>query len=404
MASYRIRLWDETVLPAGTEPPRATLVLTQSEALGRMLELPLDLSVAEAYLHGDFNIEGDPEAVFEVLEVLEPRLSLLDWAQLAREAAILRRHAGTRAQLPAAHLRGPKHSKARDRQAVQHHYDLSNRFYELWLGKRMVYSCAYFPSGHETLDEAQEAKLELICRKLRLKPGERLLDIGCGWGGLVIYAAERYGVKVKGITISQRQLEEAQRRVHLAGLGREVALELCDYRDLTGEFDKIASVGMAEHVGGEKLPVYFQVAWQRLRPGGLMLNHAISAGPRSPKALSRVISGELNQRYVFPDTEIVPLWQSLKAAEEAGFEVCDVEDWRQHYARTLRCWRRQLEANWEAAARETGLEQARLRRFFMSAAAYQFAFAHLAVHQALLAKPDAYGRVAVPLSREDLYR
>jgi cyclopropane-fatty-acyl-phospholipid synthase len=397
-----VRLWDGSVLPATVQPARATLVLAQSDTLGRMLTPPIDLSAGEAFIRGDFDIEGDIEAAFEILTTLDLRFSPLDWLRLARDAAALGKHGRAGPLALAARLRG--RDKERDRLAIAYHYDVSNRFYELWLDRRMVYSCAYFPTGGETLDEAQEAKLELICRKLRLKPGERLLDIGCGWGGLVVYAAERYGVSALGVTVSQKQHEEASARVAAAGLEDKVSIKLRDYRELDGEFDKIASVGMAEHVGGDHLPTYFKVVWRCLRPGGLMLNHAISAGPAPPQGSGKAMSGEFAKRYVFPNGEILPLWRTLKDAEEAGFEARDVEDLREHYRATLRCWTKNLERRWDEAVGEVGLELARLRKLFLNVAAFQFAAGHVAIHQALLAKPDAYGRVELPPSRADLYR
>jgi len=401
--SFAVRLWDGTTLPATQDPPRATLVLTRPDALGRALTPPLDVSAGEAYLRGDVEIEGDVEAVFEFVEHLKTYASL-DWIKPALEASALRRRTQHSSVPVAAQVSGRRHSWERDRQAIRHHYDVSNAFYKLWLDARMVYSCAYFPTGEEALDEAQEAKLELICRKLRLKPGERLLDIGCGWGGLVIYAARRYGVEALGVTLSERQLEEARARVRAAGLGDRARIEGLDYREVRGTFDKVASVGMAEHVGRENLDLYFRSAWNLLKPGGLMLNHAISRGPFSPKDPDPVMSGGFIQRYVFPDGEILPLWVALRAAEGLGFEVRDVEDLREHYAQTLRHWVRNLEANWEAAVREVGPERAQLWRLFMSGSGHGFAYGHLAVHQVLLAKPDGAGRVALPPSRADLYR
>ncbi len=403
---FAVRLWDGTVLPAALPPgsdAAATLVLRDETALGAMLQLPLDLHMGEAYVRGDLEIEGEVETVFGLLEHARLGLSPLDWVGLTTEAAALRRHSA-RPDALAARVRGRKHSRARDRQAVSFHYDLSNAFYKLWLDERMVYSCGYFPAGNETLDEAQTAKLELICRKLRLAPGERLLDIGCGWGGLVAYAAEHYGVRAVGVTLSERQLAEAEARLRATGLAEQVELRLQDYRDLTGTFDKIVSVGMAEHVGDEKIGGYFRTVWEHLKPGGLMLNHAISRGPRPSVVDARVVSGEFMRRYVFPDGEILPLWRSLQAAEAVGFEVRDVEDWREHYARTLRHWAQRLEAHRDEAIAEVGLERARLWRLYLHGCAHQFAYARLAIHQALLAKPGANGQVALPASRADLYR
>jgi cyclopropane-fatty-acyl-phospholipid synthase len=296
-------------------------------------------------------------------------------------------------------MTGRKHSRQRDQQAISHHYDVSNDFYRLWLDRQLVYSCAYFETGAETLDEAQTAKLDLICRKLQLQPGDHLLDIGCGWGGLLIHAARHYGVTGAGVTLSTAQVTEARQRIDAAGLQDRIRVELLDYRDLTDDFDKIVSVGMAEHVGAEKLPEYFRTALTRLKPGGLMLNHAISRGPCRQQGNEGLVTGGFVQRYVFPDGEILPLWQQLQGAEAAGFEVRDVEDLREHYARTLSCWVANLEARWDDAVDEVGTSRARLWRLYMSISGYYFSRGYLAVHQSLLARPDAQGHVELPVRR-----
>jgi cyclopropane-fatty-acyl-phospholipid synthase len=363
-----------------------------------MLQPPLDMSAGEAYLRGDFDIEGDVGAIMDAIDDLTVRRSPAEWFRLARQ---LSAQAGSplKALAAAARITGRKHSRQRDQQAISHHYDVSNAFYKLWLDERLVYSCAYFETGTETLAEAQAAKLDLICRKLQLQRGDHLLDIGCGWGGLLIFAAENYGVTGVGVTLSSQQVAEARRRVAAAGLQEQIRIELLDYRDLADDFDKIVSVGMAEHVGAEKLPEYFQVAWTHLKPGGLMLNHAISRGPVKQRGNEGLVTGEFVQRYVFPDGEILPLWQQLQGAGAAGFEVRDVEDLREHYARTLGCWVDNLEANWADALDEVTESQARLWRLYMSISGYYFQRGYLAVHQSLLARPDLHGQVDLPVRR-----
>lgn len=404
--AFAVRLWDGTTLePAGevrADPP-ATIVLTNPDAVAEMFQLPIDVHLGEAFLRGDLEVEGDIEAAFEFLDHAEVRVSPMDWIRIAADAAKLGAGPSGPLEAIAARLRGDTHTPERDRQAITHHYDVSNDFYACFLGAEMVYSCAYWPPGVGTLDEAQRAKHDLICRKLRLRPGERFLDIGCGWGALAIHAAERCGARAVGVTLSEKQLDLARRRAREAGLDDRVSFELRDYRDLDGEYDKIASIGMAEHVGREQLPAYYRAAFERLAPRGAMLNHAIQRGPLRSDADERVVSGEFMRRYVFPDGEILPLWRSLEAAEGAGFEVRDVEDLREHYAETLRAWVGNLEARWDDAVAAAGEERARLWRLYMAGSAHRFSVGHLAIHQSLLAKPDARGRVGVPRTRDDLY-
>lgn len=398
-----VRLWDGTVLPSDVDPPRATLVLNDPDVLASILVPPIDLAAGEAFLHGDLEVEGDLESAIAAIDGAGADGSPLQRIRAAMDVVALRRRAAARRSEAAATLRGRRHGKRRDRSAIRHHYDLPAEFYRLWLDRRMVYSCGTYPTGDETLDEAQAAKLELICRKLRLRPEHRFLDIGCGWGGLVVYAAERHSVRARGVTLAPEQVAEGRRRIEAAGLTGRAEVEERDYRDLRERFDRIASVGMAEHVGRENLESYFRSVWDRLEPGGLMLNHAISRGPSRTDGSGDVLTGAFIQRYVFPDGEIVELPEVLRAAESVGFEVRDVEDLREHYARTLRHWVAGLEANWEAAVDLVGLERARIWRLYMSGSAHQFAHGRLAVHQTLLAKPDADGRVDLPGSRADLY-
>jgi cyclopropane-fatty-acyl-phospholipid synthase len=303
-------------------------------------------------------------------------------------------------------------------------------FYALWLDRHRQYSCAYFPTGMEDLDMAQERKLEHICHKLRLRPGERLLDIGCGWGGLAMSAAEKYGVRVLGITLSENQATYANFQIARAGLGDRASVKLQDYRDLAADsFDKIVSVGMFEHVGRSHLPEYFAQTYRLLKPGGLFLNHGISRRPpvlhfiptRSDLCCSRprrvggasvwqrlveqylLGSGAFIQCYVFPDSELMPLSEVNLIAEQAGFEVRDVENLREHYALTLRHWVKRLEARQAEAINMAGEATYRTWRLYMAASAYNFESGVLNVNQTLLAKP-ADGQSNVPLSRADLIR
>jgi cyclopropane-fatty-acyl-phospholipid synthase len=277
---------------------------------------------------------------------------------------------------------------------------VSNEFYALWLDRRMVYSCAYFIDPEEDLEAAQERKLDYLCRKLRLRPGERLLDIGCGWGGLVIHAAQHYGVEALGITLSRPQVDLANERIREAGLSHCCRVEMCDYRDVDepAGFDKLVSVGMFEHVGEGLLPLYFRQAWRLLRPGGAFLNHGIAR--RATDSLPK--GPTFSDRYVFPDGELVPIHISLQHAEANHFEVRDVESLREHYALTLRHWVRRLEARHEQVLEVVDEPTYRVWRLFMSGSAYGFSVGRINVYQALLVKPDG-GRSGLPLTRADWY-
>jgi cyclopropane-fatty-acyl-phospholipid synthase len=400
---FAVRLWEGSAWsPAPHQPPRCTLVLSHPGSLRRMLATPSQLGLAEAYVYGDCDIEGDIEALVAVGEHLR-RLSpsLREKLNLARALRALPDRGPERRGRQAARLRGRKHSLARDRQAIAYHYDVSNDFYALFLDQRLIYSCAYFADPQEDLDAAQERKLDYVCRKLRLRPGDRLLDIGCGWGGLMIHAAQRYGAEVVGVTLSQPQAELAARRLAEAGLAGRCRVELLDYRQLDqpAGFDKLVSIGMAEHVGADHLPEYFGKAWELLRPGGVFLNHGIADHASRPPAEARGYMGT----YVFPDGELPPLHAVLRAAEEAQFEVRDAESLREHYALTLRHWVRRLEAHRQEALRCVDESTYRTWRLYMAGSAGWFARGYLGVFQVLLVKPEQ-GKSNLPLTRGDWYK
>ena len=401
-----VKLWDGTCWPDEAARP-ALLVLKHPGALRAMFIPGTEVGLGEAYLYDDFDIEGDAEAVFTLADAFTN--SNLGWQKKLRAGtALTRLPAGKRTVSPRrgpAHLSGRKHSIERDRQAVTYHYDVSNDFYSLWLDKRMVYSCAYFRSAQDSLDQAQEQKLDLICRKLRLKPGQRLLDLGCGWGGLIRYAAEHYGVDATGITLSKPQADLANERIRAARLSDRCRALVQDYREVPADdtrfYDALVSVGMFEHVGAAKLPAYFAQAWKLLKPGGAFLNHGIALHMSEQQSAS---GPSFSEAYVFPDGELVPISTTLHAAEGAGFEVRDVESLREHYALTLRQWVHRLEVHHQEALKFVDEPTYRVWRLYMSGSAYGFSKGRLNVYQSLLVRQDAEGRSGLPLTRTDWYR
>ena len=402
-----VRLWDGTAWP-DERPRSAVLALKHCEALGRMFLSGTEVGLAEAYLHNDFDMEGDLEAAFEVADFLLTHLG--DWKRKLKLAGLLialpGRNGGSTMQRAARHLlpriRGKRHSLARDRRAVTFHYDVSNDFYRLWLDRRMVYSCAYFQSSDDDLDTAQERKLDYLCRKLRLRAGQRLLDIGCGWGALVIHAAKHFGARAEGITLSEPQAEWARTGIARAGLASEAKIELRDYREIAINgcelYDAIVSVGMAEHVGREQLPAYFAVVRRALKPGGVFLNQAIG---ENVVARPDNRNGSFIEQYVFPDGDIPPLPKMLRAAESAQFEIRDVENLREHYALTLRHWLPRLEAHHDEALRFVDEATYRVWRLYLTGSAYRFRRGQLAVYQTLLTRLDPSGQSNLPLTRGD---
>ncbi|MCF7936030.1 MAG: cyclopropane-fatty-acyl-phospholipid synthase family protein [Synergistales bacterium] len=399
-----VRLWDGASWPDAAPRP-VTLVLKHEGALKAMFQDGTELALAEAFLYDDFDIEGDIESAFVLYDALTE--ATLGWKEKLKAAHLAGRlpdpPARSEDQRGRARLQGERHSVERDRQAVSYHYDVSNDFYRLWLDRNMVYSCGYFHAADEHIDSAQERKLDYICRKLRLQEGQRLLDVGCGWGTLVIHAAKHYGVDATGVTLSEPQAELANQWIREAGLADRARVRVLDYREAgrpDGKgYDAVASVGMFEHVGVAMLEEYFCRVRDMLRPGGVMLNHGISSRIDIQPAEDAGFVGT----YVFPDGELTPIGHALQAAERAGFEVRDVENLREHYALTLRNWVHRLEARHQEALRYVDEPTFRVWRLFMAAAAYGFSRGWFNLHQSLLLRPDEAGRSGLPLTREDWY-
>jgi cyclopropane-fatty-acyl-phospholipid synthase len=405
--SFKIRLWDGSEWHPETDAdPRFTVILKDPGALKRMFFKLSDLSLAEAYIFGDFDLEGDVYALFEIGEwIAERGLSTSKRIKLSR--AVLKLHSSAQSngsEHGRIELDGPTHSKTRDRQAVSYHYDVSNDFYALWLDENMVYSCAYFEDPGNDIDYAQEQKLDYICRKLRLKAGERLLDIGCGWGALVRHAAHYYRVNALGITLSQLQADLANERIAEAGLSDRCKVEVCDYRDIDmpGWFDKVVSVGMFEHVGEALMPAYFDKVYTLIKPGGSFLNHGIASFQEN-RGAGKESNETFITKYVFPDGELVPVSKALGLAEAAGFETRDAESLREHYALTLERWLRRLEGKQDEAIAETDEVTYRIWQLFLAISVYGFRRGHLNIYQTLLVKPDN-GISGLPLRRDDWYK
>ena len=405
----RIRCWDGSEFGPSAAPVQLTF--TSPRALRRLLWAPNELGFARAYVSGDVLIEGDLMAGLSALDrVADPEFGpgVVIGASTRRalvKVALRLGIVGPPPRPPAeeARLGGLRHSRSRDAQAIAHHYDVGNEFYQLVLGASMTYSCAYYeqePGPAFDLEDAQQAKCDLVARKLGLKPGMRVLDVGCGWGAFVCNAARNYGVEAVGITLSREQADFARRRVVEAGVGDRVEIRVQDYRDVhDGPYDAIASIGMAEHVGQAMLPTYSADLFALLRPGSRLLNHAISRRPGSPGRFSRT---SFIDRYVFPDGELEPMAVMVEALEDAGFEVRDVESLREHYALTLRAWVANLEANWDRAVQLTSAGRARVWRLYMAGSALAFEGNRIGVNQVLAVRPDLRGVSGMPRTRATL--
>ncbi|MCB0977017.1 MAG: class I SAM-dependent methyltransferase [Acidimicrobiales bacterium] len=400
-----LRAWDGSTL--GPPRPPVTVVVHSPSALQHLLWSPGELGLARAYVSGALDIEGDVFALLSVREQLAAPdedvrldLGLGGWFDLLRTA----RRLGLVARRPPipeeeAHLHGLLHSRRRDAAAIHHHYDVGNEFYELLLGPRLTYSCGYWTRPDSTLEDAEDAKHELVSRKLGISPGDRVLDVGCGWGSMAIHAALHHGAEVVGITISQEQAELARRRVATQGLSGQVEIRVQDYREIgDGPFDAISSIGMFEHVGSGHMDEYLRHLHDLLRPGGRLLNHAISRP--EPGGDGRVSPRSFMGRYVFPDAALVEVGTVVSAMQGHGLEVRDVHSLREHYGRTLRAWVRNLEGSWDRAQRLVGPGRARVWRLYLAGSAVGFEQNRTAVHQVLAVRTHGDGRSEMPATRE----
>jgi len=416
----RFRFWDGSeLLPVcgtGTgratgvteaEAAQATIVVTSPNAIRRILWQPNELGYGRAYVAGEIEVDGDIWALFRLQALLSPKdrpgglRAKLDGGRRLLAAARAVGALGRPLEPPPeeARLHGRLHSRGRDAQAIAHHYDVSNDFYRLFLGETMTYSCAYFSTPETPLADAQRAKYDLVCRKLGLQPGMRLLDVGCGWGGMVIHAAEHYGVSAVGVTLSRRQVEFGRAAVAAAGLGNRVEIRYQDYRDVSdGPFDAVSSIGMVEHVGAAQLADYSRCVYSLLRPGGRLLNHGI-CWPRGSSGLSRT---SFVGHYVFPDGELHEVGIIVQTMQAQGFEVRDDESLREHYALTLRHWVRNLEEHWDEAVHIAGAGRARVWRLYMAGSAKNFDSGTISVHQVLAVRPHEGGVSGMPLTRAAL--
>jgi cyclopropane-fatty-acyl-phospholipid synthase len=386
----------------GPADARTTIVVRSPDALRRIVTAPDELGFGRAYVAGELDVDGD---IFDVMAVADHVQQLHLGPRQIAAAAKLVGWKGLKPLPPPpeeAKLRGRRHSRERDAAAIAHHYDVSNAFYSMVLGPSLTYSCAVWHDDTASLEDAQANKYELICRKLALEPGMRLLDVGCGWGGMLMHAAQHHGVRAVGVTLSRPQAELARQRVEECGLADRVEVRFADFRDVDdGPYDAISSIGMFEHVGLSELHAYFTRCRSLLRPQGRLLNHGISrphhAGRMHHNWWEPSFMGRsFTERYVFPDGELHEIGNVISAIQRAGFEARHMESLREHYARTLRCWVRNLEEHWDAAVAEVGPGRARVWRLYMAAAAWGFEHDDNQIHQ-VLATATTDGASGMPL-------
>ena len=378
------RAYDGSV--AGSPDSPIQVAINTPDALTHLVRAPGGLGLARAYIGGDLSVEGPLYDALRTLQV--DGVKDATWPERIQLLKAVGTAAARRVRPPEQEvkLHGRRHSKTRDAQAIAHHYDVSNRFYEWVLGPSMAYTCAVYSTLNASLEKAQAKKFDIVSRKIGLEPGMRLLDVGCGWGGMVMHAAKSYGVKALGVTLSRQQAEYAQKAIAEAGLAELAEVRFCDYRDVAeGDFDAISSIGLTEHIGKAQQPAYFASLHAMLRPGGRLLNHCITRPDSHQKTMER--NGFIN-RYIFPDGEIVPAGYIVTTMQDTGFEVRHVDDFREHYAMTLRDWCRNLELHWDEAVEEVGERTAKIWMLYMAGSRLGFERNQIQLHQVLGVKND----------------
>ena len=387
------RAYDGSV--AGPQDGAVILEVRSPRAVQYLAGSPNQLGLARAYVTGDLEIIGD---AYDALSRLYPLpLDHLSWRDKLELAKTFAPFAIKRPEIPAQERRlgGRRHSKNRDAEAIHHHYDVSNTFYSWVLGPSMAYTCAVFPTADAPREQAQEEKFDLVCRKLGLQPGMRLLDVGCGWGGMVLHAVKNYGVNAIVVTLSEQQAMWGQRAIEEQGLSRAAQIRFSDYRDVTeSDFDAVSSIGLTEHIGRANYPSYFSFLYEKLRPEGRMLNHTIT---RPNDGWQTHFKKSFINRYVFPDGELSGPSQVMTAMNTAGFEIRHEENLREHYAKTLTHWCQNLEDHWDEAVAEAGLGTARVWRLYMAASRLGFEINQIQLHQMLGVKLGAGGESGMPL-------
>ncbi len=409
-----VRLWNGEVIPLSLNADGKYIIsISGPGVIGSMLRRPTLEMLIRLYATGHIEFEGGDLIDFsEALKTRESNRAKLK--QISKVMLATKTLPFLFAKTDATNLKqgflddavGRDESKRKNQDYIQFHYDVGNDFYKLFLGSEMMYTCAYFRDWSNSLDQAQQDKLDMICRKLQLQPGDRMLDIGCGWGGLICHAAKHYGAKAHGITLSQQQYDFATSKIQELGLSNQVSVEICDYANHQGTYDKISSIGMSEHIGAANYPRYFSKINSMLRDRGIVLNHAIARSSKTSKKFANRIRPERKflLKYIFPGSELIPVGMTTDFLEQTGFEVNDVESWRDHYAITLRYWCKNLSANKERAIELVGAERYRLWVAYLAGGSAGFTAGSIKIFQVVASKKASKGVSGMPPTREHLYR